>query len=159
MFENGLALLLSWLLDTSCKNNWGHSRSPALALLAEVFDNSHHLLAATIAIDHLTTHAHRHLLAGISAEKALDEEVAHQQANKDTTVATVLLLGAILEVDKSKRSSKDSGKLASCNVGLGVVGTTEGVVVESDTIEGRDKEQRPMATTLSDTHITIVVDG
>lgn len=115
-----------------------HSRSPSLALLAEVFDYSHHLFATAVAVNHLSTHTHRHLLAGVSAKKALDKEMAHQQADKDTTITAVLLLGTILKVDKSQRFLENVRKLACGHIGFGVVGTTKGVVVKGHTIKSRN---------------------
>lgn len=85
--------------------------------------------------------------------------MSHQEADKDTAVAAVLLLRAVLEVDESQRSTENVGKLACSDIGLGVVGAAKRVVVKGHTIEGRNKKQRPVTTALSDTHITIVVDG
>ncbi|KAI6757819.1 hypothetical protein HG531_003644 [Fusarium graminearum] len=83
----------------------------------------------------------RHLLASISAEKALDKEMSHQEADKDTTVAAILLLRAVIKVDESQRSSENVGKLACSDIGFGVVGAAKRVIVKGHTIEGRDKKQ------------------
>lgn len=103
----------------------GHSRSPTLPLLAEVFDYAHHLFAATVAVNQLPTHAHRNLLSGISTEQALDQQMSHQQADKDTAIASILLLGTIFKVDKSQWSLQDLRELSAGDVGLGIVGTAK----------------------------------
>lgn len=84
--------------------------------------------------------------------------MTHQQADKDATVAAVFLLGAILKVDESQRALENLNELLGRIVGLLVVCATERIVVEGNSVEGRDQEQRPMASAFSDAHITVVVD-
>ena len=85
--------------------------------------------------------------------------MAHDEADKDAAVAAVLLLGAVVEVNESQGPVQNLAHLAGGEVGLSVVGAAERVVVKGDAVKGRHQQQGPVATALSDTDVTVVVDG
>ena len=49
--------------------------------------------------------------------------MTHEQTHEDTTVATILLLWRVLEVDEPQRSFENLAHLARRKIGFGVIGT------------------------------------
>jgi hypothetical protein len=136
-----------------------HSRSPTFALLSKAFNDVQHLLATAIAIDHLASHAHGHLFACVSAEKTLDEQMAHEQAHKDAAVAAVFLLRRVLKVDEAQRALQHLSHLPGGQIRLGVVGAAKGIIVEGKVVALGNEQQRPVAAALGHADVSVVVDG
>lgn len=82
-----------------------NSRSSSLSFLAQIFNNAHHFLSTTVTINELAAHTHGDLFTRIGAEQALDQQMSHEEAYKDTAIAAVFLLRAVLKVDEAQRSS------------------------------------------------------
>jgi hypothetical protein len=136
-----------------------HLRSPSLTLLAKVLNDSHHLLSTAVAINHLAAHVHRDLFVGLDAQEPLDQEMSHEKADKNATIATVLLLGSVLEVDKLERTAQDVAELVGGLAGDPRVRGAERIIVKGSAVGKRHDQQGPMATALCDTDIACVVDG
>lgn len=77
------------------------SRATPFSFLAQILNNTEHLFAASVTIDHFARHAHRDLFSSIGTQKAFNQEMSHEKTDKDAAVATVFLLRAVLEVDES----------------------------------------------------------
>lgn len=115
-------------------------RSPPLALLAQALNNLEHLLASAMAVNQLIGHAHADLFASVGTKQALDEQVAHEDAHKHAAIATVLLLGGVVEVEVAEWAAENLGHFVGSEAALCVVCAAEGVVVEGDAVDGADEQ-------------------
>ena len=139
----------------------GHGATAAspLTLLAQGLDDAEHFLATAEAVDHLVGHAHGDLLAGVGVEQALDQQVAHENADEDAAVAVVLLLGAVVELVELEVDAVEIAQLVDAELGVGAVGAAQAVVVEGDAVDGGDEQERPVGASLGAAEVPVVVDG
>lgn len=135
-------------------------RPTPFALFAKALNDFVHFVTTAIGVDHLVTHAHGDFLAGVSGEKTLDKQVAHQDADEDATIGAVLLLGRVFEVEEAQRAATQNVRdFFGSEPGFVKIGAAEGVVVKSNTINGGYQQEGPVGATLGEADVAVVVDG
>lgn len=75
------------------------------------------------------------------------------------TIATILLLRAIVQIRKSQRLAQQLPDLLRRQRGLLFVHRVQRVVVEGDTIDDTNEEERPVRTAFGHFDVAAVVDG
>lgn len=107
----------------------------------------------------LPAHAHADLILRMCAQQLIHQQMLHEQAHKDATIAPILLLRRVQQIDKLQRPAKQLLELMTRQPRLHLIAGTQRVVMERHAVQNTDEQQRPMRPALGDVDGAAVVDG